>query len=129
MNASVPQHIKQTPHLEDLNLMSNPWLDVTDDVIGDFLSLSGLQVLKLGDMHHGNVLTEKGIEMLAELDGLKSLSLAFFNWWYTGTGLNPLLRLTRLQSLDLQGCNNVDDTTLTVIGGMSSIKSLHLDSY
>ena len=128
MNASVTQRIKQMPNLEDLDLMSNPWLDVTDDVIGDFLSLSGLQVLKLGDMHHGNVLNERGMEMLVELDGLKSLSLAFFNWWYTGTGLNPLLRLTRLQSLDLQGCNSVNDTALTVIGGMSSIRSLHLSS-
>ena len=80
VNASVTQRIKQMPNLEDLDLMSNPWLDVTDDVIGDFLSLSGLQVLKLGDMHHGNVLNEKGMEMLAELDGLKSFSLAFFNW-------------------------------------------------
>ena len=80
------------PNLEDLNLMSNPWLDVTVDVIGDFLSLSGLQVLKLGDMHHGNVLNEKGMQMLAELDGLKSLSLAFFNWSTVKPILNKITR-------------------------------------
>ncbi|CAD7700865.1 unnamed protein product [Ostreobium quekettii] len=119
-------HLGGLPQLRDVNLLSNPWLDVTDGVLCDFAPLSGLRSLGLGDMHQANVLSDFGMELLAGFGGLTSLSLAYTMWEFAGDGLAPLLGLTALRSLDMQGCGSLNDATLRVVGRLSSLTSLQL---
>ncbi|CAD7697650.1 unnamed protein product [Ostreobium quekettii] len=126
VTAEGARHLAVLPQLQDVNLLSNPWLDVTDDLIGSLRCLTGLQSLLLGDMHDGNLVTDTGIESLAEFRDMTSLSLAFSRWEFAGDALTPLLCLTALSSLDLQGCSSVNDATLRVVGKLASIDCLQL---
>ncbi|GMH44944.1 hypothetical protein BSKO_12901 [Bryopsis sp. KO-2023] len=120
------RHVATLPYLEDLNLLNMPLLDVTDDTVEELQPLNNLSSLGLGDMHMGNLLTDNGMMNLAGFNNLKSLSLAFFQWHFAGSGMAPLLKLANLKSIDLQGSSSVNDSTLSVIGLIKGITSLQL---
>lgn len=124
--SSLP-NISKLPLLEDLNLLNMPSMGISDDAIEDLTPLQNLSTLALGDTRQGNLLTDNGMSNLSNFNHLSSLSLAFFQWQFAGSGMAPMLQLENLKSVDLQGSTNVNDSTLSVIGMIKGITSLQLN--
>ena len=112
-----PEHLKELPHLESLELMLN---FVTD---ADLADLRGLRQLKHLDLSGAEV-TDAGLEHLKGLRQLKTLILRIcFN--VTDAGLEQLKGLTALEALDLNGTDVTDDG-LEGLPGLTNLTRLDL---
>lgn len=115
--------------LKELSLLYNPWLNLNEEEVLEELSpLTGIEKLSLGgDPHNGSLLTDNGMAILATFQHLQNLNLSYFQYQFAGSGLGPLLRLQTLENVDLTGSNHVNDSTLSVLGQVTSIRSLILN--
>eukprot|EP00210_Caulerpa_lentillifera_P006412 g6125.t1 len=118
--------ISKLSKLKELSLLYNPWLNLTDEVLEELSPLTGVEILSLGDTHSGNLLTDDGMAILSTFQNLQNLNLSYFQWQFAGSGLGPLTKLQNLENVDFTGSNNVNDSTLSVLGTISSIRSLQL---
>mmetsp|Transcript_17075 Transcript_17075/g.47662 ORF Transcript_17075/g.47662 Transcript_17075/m.47662 type:complete len:834 (-) Transcript_17075:392-2893(-) len=126
ITAAGVAHLAVLTQLELLNLLNLPEFDVTDAALQSLTPLTRLKSLGLGDTHVGNNVTDKGMVALAGFPHLESLSLWWMHWNPSDLGLVPLPALTRLTSLDLQGCINVRDASLVALAGLTQLSNLQL---
>jgi len=113
--------------LKELSLLYNPWLTLNEEVLEELSPLTGIEKLSLGgDPQNGSLLTDNGMAILATFEHLQNLNLSYFEYQFAGSGLGPLLRLQTLENVDLTGSNHVNDSTLSVLGQVPSIRSLIL---
>ncbi|MEN6436492.1 MAG: hypothetical protein ABFD14_07510 [Anaerolineaceae bacterium] len=94
------QEINHYPQVKMLNLSENR--KITDQGLEILRELPGLTMLNLSSCD----ITDKGTPFLLALKKLEWLNLSYCNR-ITMLGLKPLVGLTRLQFLDLQGCVKV----------------------
>ena len=88
----------------------------------EYLDVSGVQRTDSGLW--SLTLTEKGMEAIASVTGLRELRLA--GTAVTATGIGMLKPLAKLERLDLQGCRRLKDDSVSVLGSLSQLKSLDL---
>ena len=91
-----------------------------DDLLMVLRTQSGVKTLQLG----GNTLTNKGLESLADLTGLRELVL----WWateFTDAGVAHLSRLRRLQTLDIS-LSRLTDKGLRSLAMLPELEELSL---
>ncbi len=86
------------------------------------LDLPRLQILQLGSCDR---LTDAGIEHIARIESLTSLSL-YACPGVTDAGLGYIANLDLLEGLDLRGCEGISDAGLDRLAAMQNLKVLRL---
>jgi len=120
-------HVKEIKMLESLSL---PGKDITDVGFRHLAQLTRLRDLSATRPHYvdpnmnKNYYTDDGLKAVSGLTSLEKLSLGSIG--ITDAGIQYLGRLTRLQYLDLFGCDRITDEALKTIGQLRSLETLTL---
>eukprot|EP00210_Caulerpa_lentillifera_P007576 g7236.t1 len=121
------QSIGKLVMIKELSVVHSPWFVFNDESLEALSPLTSIEKLELGNTQNGNLLTDYGMAILASFEKLKTLSLSQFHWHFAGSGLGPLTKLQSLTNVDFTGNSYVNDSSLSVIGLISSIQSLQLN--
>jgi hypothetical protein len=110
--------LKDLPELRKLNLQSCAEID--DDALPRLKTLGKLTDLDLS----GTRVTAAGLAALRDLDGLLKLRLSYTK--VAGAGLAALQGLPRLQELEMQGCQGINNEALAHVKDLQQLQKLDL---
>jgi hypothetical protein len=113
--------ISQLPNLRELVLDCEM---LSDSAVTELAKLSQLTSLSIYT-HSGSGIADHSLEAIAKLDHLKLLDLGFTGS-YTKQGLDKLVGLRDLQSLELHGFAQHDDADLLFLSGLGHLTDLTL---
>ena len=105
---------------------------LTDTGLQPLRQLSGLTYLDLSGAQRTDSglwsvsLTEPGVDAIATLTNLRHLRLS--GTVVTSRGLEKLKTLTKLERLDLQGCQRIGDDAVTAIAALPNLKIVDLST-